>query len=70
MEELDLVAVLVRGKSILDTSSALMVLRPGPLVVPLEPLHPDLSMDWTFKGGATAVICDRMEQSRGYFSCV
>jgi hypothetical protein len=62
-EELERCAGL-RGMSILETSSALIVLRPF-VAAPLGPLHPDLLlMDCRFGGFATAVICEGW-QSQG-----
>jgi hypothetical protein len=53
VEELDRGAVL-RGISILDTSSALMPVIP--LEAPLAALQPLRRFVWKFGGGATAVI--------------
>jgi hypothetical protein len=54
VEELERCAVL-RGISILDTSSALMVVRV--LEAPLVALQPLRRFGWKLGGGATAVMC-------------
>lgn len=54
LEELERCALL-RGISILDTSSALMVVRV--LEAPLVALQPLRRFGWKFGGGATAVMC-------------
>ena len=54
VDELDRCALL-RGISILDTSSALMVVRV--LEAPLVAFQPLRRFGWKFGGGATAVMC-------------
>lgn len=62
VEELDRGAVL-RGISILDTSSALMLVIP--LEAPLAALQPLRRFDWKFGGGATAVMWSK-GKDRGF----
>jgi hypothetical protein len=66
-DELDRWAVL-RGMSILETSSALMVFRP--LAAPLGPRHPDPLICWKLGGGATAVICNEWQELEAGLSVV
>jgi hypothetical protein len=56
VEELERCALL-RGISILETSSALMVVRV--LEAPLVAFQPLRRFGWKFGGGATAVMCRR-----------